>query len=72
MKVDIPRRELVYPLCHRCGGPLTYAEDLPVSADDSDLPESMEGEEWLFTGDRCFECEYRSRGTYKRKATEDE
>lgn len=56
-------KALVYPQCQRCGNRLGWVENLPVAPDD-DLPDSMQGSAWLYTGEYCHYCEDRPRGHF--------
>jgi hypothetical protein len=64
----IPHKELdsgvVYPTCTSCGGRLLEVTQEPIPDTSDDLSDSMKGRKWLFSGDRCIECEKRVRGSY--------
>ena len=47
------------------GGPLKHVSNMHVSGDDDDLPPSMEGKGWVFTGIQCAYCGARHRGSYR-------
>ena len=64
MSCHVPQRGLVYPCCPYCvGGRVVPVQDEPV--DDDTLLESMQGKQWLFTGEMCFDCERRINGTFQ-------
>jgi len=57
---DIP-----LPKCTICGGDLYEVKDDKISKYCSDLPDSMKGKSYLFTGLKCIDCENRQSGSFK-------
>ena len=51
-----------YPQCPHCGGRLVKVENDIVSGDSDELPDTMAGKDYYFTGDKCLDCEEHIRG----------
>ena len=64
VRADRPAEER----CRRCSeqAELRSVVDLPVDEDDSDLPDSMQGKQWTFSGSHCWYCGARAYGTYRQ------
>lgn len=57
--------EIPQPRCSQCGGELNEVKDELVSKYCSDLPPSMIGKSYLFSGLKCIDCENRQSGSFK-------
>ena len=62
---EVPNPDKAYPHCTVCGGRLMEVRNEPIPSNTSyELPDSMKNRKWLFSGDRCVDCERRVRGSY--------
>jgi hypothetical protein len=68
---EAPAPRLVYPSCALCGNRLDDVTDVTVPDTDDDVPTSMQGRLWLFTGLRCSHCGDRKSGRYTQQPVED-